>query len=134
VARSARNPWVAMDVATDPVAHARLLSRAHERGLLGARTPSAHVRELVLSSLEAQHCRGCCARPVGAPVRISGDELEEARERLPLAPPIGVIQSTLSSLDQDARHIVAIGDAAANLLWVQRRRLIIRFRSSPPSI
>jgi len=28
------------------------------------------------------------------------------------------MHATLSSLDEDARHIVAIGDAAANLLWV----------------
>jgi hypothetical protein len=27
------HPWVAVDVATDPVAHSRLLRRAHERGV-----------------------------------------------------------------------------------------------------
>jgi hypothetical protein len=30
-----RNPWVAVEVATDPVAHATALKRAHERGLAG---------------------------------------------------------------------------------------------------
>ncbi len=34
-----RNPWVAVDVSTDPVAHARVLARAHERSLAGAETP-----------------------------------------------------------------------------------------------
>jgi hypothetical protein len=59
---------------------------------------------------------------VGAPVRLAGDGLERPRERSPPAPAIGVIRSTLSSLHEDARHIVAIGDARANLLWASGDR------------
>ena len=54
----------------------------------------------------------------GAPVRFGPDELAAAREDSPLAPTVEAIFSTLSSLDDDAHHVVAIGDAEANLLWV----------------
>ena len=45
------------------------------------------------------------SEPDPAPVLLTEDELEVARERSPLAPAI------------EARHVVAIGDAEANLLW-----------------
>jgi hypothetical protein len=117
VEMAARNPWVALGVATDPVAHSRLLRRAHEDGLAGGPTCS-HVRELVLRSWERSMVAGVAPDQIGAPVRLTSGELEEARERSPLAPAVRVIHSTLSSMDQDARHIVAISDAHANLLWV----------------
>jgi hypothetical protein len=118
VVSSAHNPWVALDVTTDPVAHACVLQRAHERGLAGGGPPPQDVRRLVLESWERSLAAGVVPDAAGAPVRLTGDELEGARERSPLAPAVGVIRSTLSSLDEDARHIVAIGDAHANLLWV----------------
>ncbi len=49
---------------------------------------------------------------------MTPSEVEEARARSALGPAIGVIHSTLSSLDEAARHVVAIADAEANLLWV----------------
>ena len=118
MAAAAPNPWVAIDVSTDPVAHARLLGRVHERELVDESTPSSHVRELVLNSWRRSLAAGVAPDQVGAPLRLTGSELEEARARSPLAPVIDVIRSTVSSLDGDARHIVAIGDASANLLWV----------------
>ena len=49
VSVSKRNPWVAIDVSTDPLAHARTLARAHERRLAGAEAPVG-VRALVADS------------------------------------------------------------------------------------
>ena len=121
-ASSARNPWVAVGVTTDPVAHAGVLRRAHERGLTTGGAPPRDVRGLVLESWKRSLAAGVAPDAAGAAVRLAGDELERARERSPLAPAIGVIRSTLSSLDEDARHIVAIGDARANLLWVSGDR------------
>jgi GAF domain len=118
VASPACNPWVALDVTTDPVAHAGVLQRAHERGLARGGTAPRDVRALVLESWKRSLAAGVAPDAPGAPVRLIGDELELARERSPLAPVVGVIHSTLSSLNEDARHIVAIGDAHANLLWV----------------
>ncbi len=124
----ARSPWVAIDVATDPVAHARLLRRAHERELVGGSPSCGQLRELVLDSWQRCLAAGVAPDQAGAPVRLSTDELEAARERSPLAPAIGAIHLTLSSFDEDARHIVAIGDAGANLLWVTGDREHVRAR------
>jgi hypothetical protein len=44
-----RNPWVALDVATDPVAHALRLRRAHENSLAGG-IATAELRGLVAES------------------------------------------------------------------------------------
>jgi hypothetical protein len=114
----ALNPWVAMDVATDPVARARRLRRAHERELGGGAAPSIDVRELVRNSWRRSLAAGVAPDQGGAPLRMNPNELDRARERSPLAPAIGVVHSKLSGLDEDARHIVAIADSEANLLWV----------------
>jgi hypothetical protein len=53
----------------------------------------------------------------GAPVRLTPSEIEHVPERSPLAPAIGMIHSKLSRLDTEARHISAVADADANLLW-----------------
>jgi hypothetical protein len=111
------NPWLALDVATDPVAHARALSRAHERGLTGTTTPRG-VRELVAESWRRSLAAGVVPEAPGAPRCLDGSELARARERSPLAPATAAVLSTLSGLDAEARHVVAIGDADANLLWV----------------
>ncbi len=52
-------------------------------------------------------------------VVLSDDELGERQERSPLAGAIDVIFDTLSSLDGAVRHVVAVADAEANLLWVR---------------
>lgn len=74
-----RNPWVALDVTTDPVAHARLLRRAHERSLAGGDgTPD--IRELVAASWRRSLAAGVAPGASGAPVLLGEDELEAARE------------------------------------------------------
>jgi GAF domain len=118
VATLAFNPWVAMDVTTDPVARARRLRRAHERELGGGAASSTDVRELVRNSWRRSLAAGVAPDQGGAPLRMTPSELERAQERSALGPAIAVIHSKLSSLDEDARHIVAIADSEANLLWV----------------
>ena len=116
------NPWVAMDVTTDPVARSRMLRRMHERELAGGAAPSSDVRDLVRDSWRRSRAAGVAPDQGAAPVRLTPSELERAQERSPLGPAIAVIHSKLSSLDEDARHIVAIADAEANLLWVSGDR------------
>ena len=112
------NPWVAMDVMTDPVVRSRALRRIHERELAGEPARSSDVRDVVRDSWRRSLAAGIAPDQGGAPVRLTPTDLERARERSPLGPAIGAIHSKLSSLDEDARHIVAIGDSDANLLWV----------------
>lgn len=120
MANPTRNPWVALPVATDPVAHAAHLRRAHEREITsgGGVGGGTGVREVVRESWKRSIAAGVAPDAAGAPLRLSLDGLELARERSPLAPAVAAIHSTLSTLDDDAQHIVAIGDAQANLLWV----------------
>jgi hypothetical protein len=107
-----------MDVTTDPMVRSRLLRRVHEREFAGAAGSSPDVRELVRESWRRSLAAGVYPDQDGAPIRLTPSEVEEARARSPLGPAIGVIHSKLSTLDEDARHIVAIADADANLLWV----------------
>jgi len=118
VSRAPCNPWVAMDVTADPVVRSRMLRRVHERELRGHAASSSDVRELVRNSWRRSLAAGVAPDQGGAPLRLKAGDLECARERSRLGPAIGVIHSKLSTLDQDARHIVAIADAEANLLWV----------------
>jgi hypothetical protein len=107
-----------MDVRTDPVVRSRLLRHVHEREFAGEAGSSRDVRELVRESWRRSVAAGVRPDQGGAPVRLTPSELERARECSPLGPVIGIIHSKLSSLDEDARQIVAIADAEANLLWV----------------
>jgi hypothetical protein len=96
----------------------RVLRRAHERELAAPSASSSDVRELVRDSWRRSLAAGVAPEQGGAPLRLMASDLERARERSRLGPAIGAIHSKLSSLDEDARHIVAIADAEANLLWV----------------
>jgi hypothetical protein len=107
-----------MDVTTDPVVRSRELRRVHEREFGGNVGPSRDVRELVRESWRRSVDAGVRPDQGGAPLRLTPSELERAQERSPLGPVIGIIHSKLSSLDEDARQIVAIADSEANLLWV----------------
>jgi hypothetical protein len=107
-----------MDVTTDPVVRSRLLRRVHEREFAGEAGSSRDVRELVRESWRRSLAAGVKPDQGGAPVRLTPNELKRAQESSPLEPVIGIIHSKLSSLDEDARQIVAIADAEANLLWV----------------
>jgi GAF domain len=118
VPSAASNPWVAMDVTTDPVARSRLLRRVHEREFGGEAGSSPNMRELVRESWRRSVAAGVTPDQGGAPLRLTANELDHAQQRSPLIPVVGIIHSKLSSLDEDARQIVAIADANANLLWV----------------
>jgi hypothetical protein len=109
---------MAMDVTTDPVVRSRVLRRIHERELADEAASSSDVRELVRTSWRRSLAAGVVPDQGGAPIRLTPGELEHVRERSPLGPAIQAIHSKLSSLDTDARHIVAIADADATLLWV----------------
>ncbi len=77
-----RNPWVALDVATDPVAHA-LRRRAHENSLAGG-IATAELRGLVAESWRRSLAAGVTPEAAGAPVALAADKLDAARERSPL--------------------------------------------------
>jgi hypothetical protein len=118
----ARNPWVALDVSTDPVAHSRLLSKLHERTVGSVRRAPRGLRKLVADSWRRSLDAGVAPDAPGAPVLLTGDEVLRARELSPIASAVETILASLAHLDRDARHVIAIGDANANLLWVSGHR------------
>lgn len=112
-----RTPWLAVDVATDPVAHATLVQRAHELSLTGSSRP-AGIRDVVAASWTRRLVAGVAPEAAGAPVVLGECELEAARADSPLAPLINTIVLSLASLDADVPRVIAIGDPNANRLWV----------------
>ncbi len=77
------------------------------------------VRELVVASWRRSLAAGVTPDAPGSTVSMSDDELGERRENSPLAGAIDAIFDALLALDGDARHVIAVADADANLLWVR---------------
>ena len=111
------NPWLALDVSTDPLEHARALSRAHERSH-GA-DEDGSVRELVRASWRRSRAAGVTPDAPGSTRVMSDDELSAQREESPLASVVDTVFSSLEVLGGDARQIVAVSDEHARLLWVR---------------
>jgi hypothetical protein len=110
------SPWVAVDLAADPVAQARLLRRAHEVVLSGCGTPPV-LRDVVVSSW-----RRCTAAGVDpdrpAPMMLGAEEAAARFATHPLAAITPLVRGLLSAVSAEARHLVAISDADGTLLWI----------------
>lgn len=109
------SPWVAVDLAGDRVAHARLLRRAHEVVLSGSGTPPV-LRDLIVRSWER------CARAGVDPdepakVVLDADEVAERFAKHPLARVTAQVREQLEAVSTEARHLVVVSDADGVLLW-----------------
>ncbi|MGO9973191.1 MAG: hypothetical protein ACLP01_10340 [Solirubrobacteraceae bacterium] len=60
---------------------------------------SSQLRRLIRASWERSLAAGVAPDQNGAPLRLVGSELEEARALSPFAPAAGLIQSVLATLD-----------------------------------
>ncbi len=107
--------WAALDAAADPVGHSLALRRAHEAAVGRSSSPPVGVRSLVADSWQRSLAAGVAPEAAGAPVLLRDDDLETARSVSPLAP---VVDTILACLSDAGPHVVAIGDADANLLWI----------------
>ena len=110
------SPWVAVDLAADPVARARLLRRAHEVVLSGCGTPPV-LREVVVRSWARCTAAGVDPdRP--APMMLGAEEAASRFATHPLAAITPLVRGLLGAVSAEARHLVAISDADGTLLWV----------------
>ena len=110
-----RSPWVAVDLAADTVAQARLLRRAHEVVLSGCGTPPI-LRDLIVRSWERCIRAGVDPdRP--APVLLDAAGAAARFAEHPLSAVTPLVRGLLDSVSVEARHLVAIGDADGVLLW-----------------
>jgi hypothetical protein len=109
------SPWVAVDLAADTVARARLLRRAHEVVLSGCGTPEV-LRDVIVRSWE--RCRAAGVDPDRpAPQLLDADQAATRFEDHPLAGVTAAVRGLLESVSSEARHLVAVSDADGLLLW-----------------
>ena len=102
----------------DPAAWGRLLHVAHEDFLSTGR-PTAHVRRVVLDSWRRSLQYGVDPETSAAPVGLRDDDLDELRQKHPLAVMMPVIRRLLVDSATDAGLLVAVSDNAGHMLWVE---------------
>jgi GAF domain len=124
-----RSPWVAVDLAADHVAQARLLRRAHDVVLNGCGTPPV-LRELVVASWT--RCRAAGVDPDRpAPVMLDADETAERFAAHPLALVTPLVRGLLGTVSAEARHLIAIGNADGMLLWSEGHPRMLEAAAGP---
>jgi len=96
--------------------HARTLAHLHDAALAGDR-PSAELRTLVARSWQRVLAQGVDpehGEPAGP---LAADEVERRRAGSPLQRVLPELRAALTSVAEDARHVMVITDADGVLLW-----------------
>lgn len=96
--------------------HARMLARVHDALLSGDRPP-AHPRTLVARSWKRVRAQGVDPDLGDPPGPIPADEVERRRTRSPLHRVLPELRASLTSVAEDARHVMVVTDADGVLLW-----------------
>ena len=111
--------WLA-DVGADPRSRARAIGRAHDAFLAASGRPGAQpeVRSVVSDSWR-RSVRARVDPDVDPPVLIADDDLAAYRSAHPLAVVMDVLRELVGAAADDARHLMAVSDAAGRLLWVE---------------
>jgi hypothetical protein len=96
--------------------HARLLARVHD-ALLSGEPPPARPRGLVERSWRRTRGHGVNPDLGDPPGPVTPDELEQRRHASRLAPVLPELRASLTSIADDARHVMVVTDADGVLLW-----------------
>ena len=96
--------------------HARMLARVHDALLSGDRPP-ADPRRLVARSWQRARAQGVDPDLGDPPGPVSVEETEQRRIGSPLHRVLPELRAALTSVAEDARHIMVITDADGVLLW-----------------
>ncbi len=121
------NPWLALDVGTDPAERIRQVGRAHERFVTGDRLatgPAASIRSVVADSW--RRSAGAITPDSTAPIDLSDGDLESYRAAHPLARVLPIFRDLLGGLADDGDHLMAVCDAHGRLLWVEGHASMLR--------
>ncbi len=110
--------WVAPDLGSV----ARAVRSAQERFLSGDPGAALGVRDLVADSWRRSLKQGVDPSGDTPPLVWDADELALARANSPMAGAMPMIRSLLTDPAEASGHVVAVGDAAGHLLWVEGDR------------
>ena len=113
-----RDPFVAVDVATDLRALAMRLRRSWESGLGGGKVGTCvrpvieqSWQRLVGAGLDPDHLEPCRA--------FARDELRDRRAESPLSGCIDVLRHCLGGLAREAEHVMVVVDGSGRILWME---------------
>jgi hypothetical protein len=95
---------------------ARRLSELYDGVLGGSRAPG-EPRPLVAASWERSLAAAVDPELDAPPVVVDGDELESIRESHPLRAVLPILRQTLTTIADEASHIMIITDAQGTILW-----------------
>lgn len=107
----------------DPAARVAPLRRAHERFVHTGN--AVGVRTVVADSWRRCRDGGVDPGRTTAPV-LDAAELRSHRERSPLVELLPLFRELLGRIATEARHLMAVGDASARLLWVEGHPVLRR--------
>src|SRR5690349_2838361 len=109
---------LAMPPGTDPAQLSHFLHRAHDDFLSTGHLDRA-LRPLVVQSWRRSLIAGLDPETSMAPIRMGSVRLAEVRATHPLASVMPVIRRLLVDSAAEAGLLVAVSDAAGQLLWVE---------------
>ena len=112
-----RDPFVAVDVATDLRAHARRLRRSWESALSGG--AAAGVRPVIEQSWQRMVGAGLAPDRLRPTRAFARDELEDRRDASPLRGCIDVLRHCLGGFAMDAEHVMVVVDGTGRILWLE---------------
>ncbi|HEX6621179.1 MAG TPA: GAF domain-containing protein [Solirubrobacteraceae bacterium] len=113
-----RDPFVAVDAATDLSAHARLLRRSWESAL-GGDGATADVRPVIEQSWRRMVGAGLDPDHLHPQRAFAPDELADRRAASPLRACIDVLRRCLGGFAMDAEHVMVVVDATGRILWIE---------------
>jgi hypothetical protein len=114
-----RDPFIAVESATDLRAHARSLRRAWEDSLNGDT-----VRPVIAQSWRRMSGAGLDPDHLQPRRALAPDELQDARAASPLSAVIDTLRRCLCGFAQDAEHVMVVVDAAGRILWLEGDRRV----------
>jgi hypothetical protein len=101
---------------TDLGRHANLLARVHEALLAGERPP-ARPRDLVARSWRRTRQHGVSPDQDQPPGPLDVDQVEYRRQRSRLAQVLPELRASLTSIAEDAKHLMVVTDEHGVVLW-----------------
>jgi hypothetical protein len=114
------NPWLAGG-GGERADRARRIARAHAGFLAGEAPDGQGLRDVVAASW--RRAAGAKVDPdAGPPVVLADGDLDAYRDAHPLASVIGVLRELVGGVAEDGQHLMAVADAAGQLLWVEGHR------------